>query len=225
VKQQYDWNYTTTPQPGLNGRSLAYARGRILGGSSTISKLFSLCRGHIMHTSRTRPDYMIYNTGSRDDWDYINRITGDPAWTWDAMAPYRDLNQKYVAPNDHHNDVSQKQAFSLLRSYYSSQTSQYLPSAHSRNGTVPISLPGYMWPIDPRVAAATTEPSFVSEFPFQRDMNTGNPVCSITSVVLSRLIFDWLSFWGTDWFWLGTGHHSQRPAVQFCHHLHRTKIR
>ncbi|KIJ38730.1 GMC oxidoreductase, partial [Sphaerobolus stellatus SS14] len=30
---QYDWNFTTVPQVGLNGRSLAYARGHVLGGS------------------------------------------------------------------------------------------------------------------------------------------------------------------------------------------------
>ncbi|KAJ2920934.1 hypothetical protein H1R20_g16161, partial [Candolleomyces eurysporus] len=28
----YDWNYTTVPQPGLNGRTLPYPRGRVLGG-------------------------------------------------------------------------------------------------------------------------------------------------------------------------------------------------
>lgn len=32
-----DWNYTTTPQPGYNGRSIQYPRGRVLGGSSTVS--------------------------------------------------------------------------------------------------------------------------------------------------------------------------------------------
>ena len=57
---------------------------------------------------------MIYTTGSKDDWDHIGRITGDPAWTWDAMARYRDLNQKYVPPNDNHNDVSQKQVLLLI---------------------------------------------------------------------------------------------------------------
>ena len=40
-KQRYDWNYTTTPQPGLNNHTIPYPRGRILGGSSSISKLFS----------------------------------------------------------------------------------------------------------------------------------------------------------------------------------------
>ena len=35
----YDWNYTTTTQPGFNGRSIPYPRGRLLGGSSSVSKL------------------------------------------------------------------------------------------------------------------------------------------------------------------------------------------
>ena len=60
------------------------------------------------HACWTLSDYMVYNTGSRDDWDNICRITGDSAWTWDAMGHYRDLNQKYVAPNDGHDDVSQE---------------------------------------------------------------------------------------------------------------------
>ena len=120
---------------------------------------------------------MVYNTGSRDDWDHVSRITGDPAWAWDAMAHYRDLNQKYVPPNDGHDDVSQKQlSCPLPRSYHPSQTNQYIPSAHSRNGMVPISLPGFPEDIDSRVIATTAEPDFASEFPFQRDMNTGNTV-------------------------------------------------
>lgn len=32
----FDWNYTTTAQAGYNGRSIAYPRGRMLGGSSSV---------------------------------------------------------------------------------------------------------------------------------------------------------------------------------------------
>lgn len=32
-----DWNYTTVSQTGLQGRILNYARGYVLGGSSSIS--------------------------------------------------------------------------------------------------------------------------------------------------------------------------------------------
>ena len=34
----YDWNYTTVPQTGLNGRVTGYSRGRVLGGCSSISR-------------------------------------------------------------------------------------------------------------------------------------------------------------------------------------------
>ena len=133
---------------------------------------------------------MAYNTGSRDDWDRVSRITGDPAWTWDAMAHYRDLNQRYVPPNDGHDDVSRKQLLPppLPRSNLPSQTDQYIPWAHSHNGMVPISLPGFPQPLDSRVIATTAEPDFASEFPFQRDMNTGNTVRFI-AVVYSPTFF------------------------------------
>ena len=34
----YDWNYTTVPQTGLDGRVISYTRGHVLGGSSSISE-------------------------------------------------------------------------------------------------------------------------------------------------------------------------------------------
>ena len=38
---QYDWNYTTVGESGLNGRVQSVARGYALGGSSAISELSS----------------------------------------------------------------------------------------------------------------------------------------------------------------------------------------
>ena len=106
------------------------------------------------------------------------------------MAHHRDLNQKYVAPNDGHDDVSQEQLYSPLpNSYHPSQTNQYLPSAHSGNGMVPISLPGFPQSIDSRVIATTAEPDFTSEFPFQRDMNTGDTVRFIVVVDCPDLFY------------------------------------
>lgn len=50
-----DWNFTTVPQTGLLNRTLAIARGHILGGSSSISKpammLLLLVKGTSTHTS------------------------------------------------------------------------------------------------------------------------------------------------------------------------------
>jgi len=34
-----DWCFKTEPEPGLNGRALNYARGRVLGGCSSINAI------------------------------------------------------------------------------------------------------------------------------------------------------------------------------------------
>ncbi|KAF8959801.1 aryl-alcohol oxidase [Flammula alnicola] len=85
---QYDWNFTTTPQVGLNGRSLAYARGHILGGSSSINAMF-------------------YTRGTSDDYDRWARVTGDPGWSWDRMFSYFLKHEKLTQPADHHNITGQ----------------------------------------------------------------------------------------------------------------------
>ncbi len=37
-----DWMFRTEPEPGLNGRSLAYPRGKVIGGSSAINAMISM---------------------------------------------------------------------------------------------------------------------------------------------------------------------------------------
>ena len=39
-----DWNYTTTPQVAMDDRAIHYARGKVLGGSTSISELQRLLR-------------------------------------------------------------------------------------------------------------------------------------------------------------------------------------
>lgn len=34
-----DWNYTTSPQPGINGQSISVRAGKALGGSSAVNGL------------------------------------------------------------------------------------------------------------------------------------------------------------------------------------------
>jgi choline dehydrogenase len=63
-----DWGYQTAAEPGLNGRSLAYPRGRVLGGCSSING-------------------MIYMRGQARDYD-LWRQMGNPGWSWDEVLPY-----------------------------------------------------------------------------------------------------------------------------------------
>lgn len=67
--RSYDWGYRTTPQAGLAGRSLDWARGRGLGGSSLV---------HAMAHMR----------GCRADFDRWVDATGDDRWSWEALLPF-----------------------------------------------------------------------------------------------------------------------------------------
>ncbi|KAF7362799.1 Choline dehydrogenase, mitochondrial [Mycena venus] len=83
-----DWNYTTTPQVGLNNRSIAYNRGFVLGGSSSVN-------------------YMVYTRGSKEDFNRWADITGDDGWSWDSLVPYMRKSERVVPPADHHNTTGQ----------------------------------------------------------------------------------------------------------------------
>ncbi|KAK7055880.1 mitochondrial choline dehydrogenase [Favolaschia claudopus] len=80
----YDWNYTTTPQGGLDGRSINFARGHMLGGSTSVN-------------------YMAYTRGSSEDWDRYARLTGDEGWSWRTIQKYLRRNEKWTPPADNHN--------------------------------------------------------------------------------------------------------------------------
>ncbi|KZV61898.1 GMC oxidoreductase [Peniophora sp. CONT] len=84
----FDWNFTTVPQPGLNGRALDYPRGHVLGGSTAIN-LMDYCRG------------------SRDDYDRWANVTGDNGWTWDALYKKMLKLDVVTPPVDGHNYSNQ----------------------------------------------------------------------------------------------------------------------
>jgi choline dehydrogenase len=63
-----DWMFRTEPVPGLGGRSLAYPRGKVIGGSSSINA-------------------MIYMRGQAADYDGWRQL-GLAGWGWDDVLPY-----------------------------------------------------------------------------------------------------------------------------------------
>lgn len=63
-----DWMMTTEPDAGLNGRSLSYPRGKVLGGCSSING-------------------MIYMRGQAADYDQWRQL-GNSGWGWDEVLPY-----------------------------------------------------------------------------------------------------------------------------------------
>ena len=79
-KAHADWCYHTAADPGLNGRRLAYPRGRVLGGCSSING-------------------MIYMRGQARDYDAW-RDLGNPGWGWQDLLPYFRKSEDHVAWND-----------------------------------------------------------------------------------------------------------------------------
>jgi choline dehydrogenase len=63
-----DWCYYTEPDPGLNGRSIPWPRGKVLGGSSSINGL-------------------VYIRGQSNDYDQWRQL-GNAGWSWDDVLPY-----------------------------------------------------------------------------------------------------------------------------------------
>jgi choline dehydrogenase len=71
-----DWCYKTDPDPGLNGRSIGYARGKVLGGCSSINA-------------------MIYMRGQKSDYDHWSAL-GNKGWSWDEVLPYFLRTEDYA---------------------------------------------------------------------------------------------------------------------------------
>ena len=80
-----DWCYQTEPDAGLNGRTLRYPRGKVLGGCSSING-------------------MIYMRGQSRDYDHWAEVTGDARWRWDQVLPW------FMKHEDHWRGASEHHA-------------------------------------------------------------------------------------------------------------------
>jgi len=70
-----DWCYRTEPEAGLNGRSILYARGKVLGGCSSINA-------------------MVYMRGQSRDYDEWKAL-GNPCWGWEDVLPVFRRSEDY----------------------------------------------------------------------------------------------------------------------------------
>ncbi|MCY4541283.1 MAG: GMC family oxidoreductase N-terminal domain-containing protein [Rhodobacteraceae bacterium] len=78
-----DWCFQTEPEAGLNGRKLNYARGRVLGGCSSING-------------------MIYMRGQARDYDGWAQM-GNRGWSWDDVLPlFRKSEHHFDSANEFH---------------------------------------------------------------------------------------------------------------------------
>ena len=85
-----DWCFATEADPGLAGRSIHYARGRVIGGSSSINA-------------------MIHMRGQASDYDLWAQATGDERWLWggpdrpgETLAIYKELEDYFGGADEWH---------------------------------------------------------------------------------------------------------------------------
>jgi choline dehydrogenase len=78
-----DWMFRTEAEPGLNGRSLAYPRGKVIGGSSAINAMISM-------------------RGQAADYDHWRQL-GLSGWGYDDVLPvFRRLEDHFLGESEHH---------------------------------------------------------------------------------------------------------------------------
>lgn len=79
-----DWLFRTEADPGLNGRSLIYPRGKVLGGCSSING-------------------MIYMRGQVRDYAQWAEVSGDESWRWENVLPlFKQTEDYHKGADDYH---------------------------------------------------------------------------------------------------------------------------
>ena len=61
-----DWGFQAQPNPRVNGRSIPFSIGQVLGGGSSINA-------------------MVWARGHRSDWDFFASEARDPAWSYGSV--------------------------------------------------------------------------------------------------------------------------------------------
>ena len=78
-----DWMFQTEKEPGLNGRSLNYPRGKVIGGCSAINAMISM-------------------RGQAQDYDHWRQL-GLAGWGWDDVRPvFKRLDHHFLGDTEHH---------------------------------------------------------------------------------------------------------------------------
>jgi choline dehydrogenase len=125
-----NWRYQTLPSAGLNGRSMYWPRGRVIGGSSSINAL-------------------VYCRGMPADFDAW-RDLGNDGWGWSEVKPYFEKSERRV---DFHGRASSEGALDvkdvtpflhpMRRNWLNAAAELDLPTTEDFNGEQPLGLGCY----------------------------------------------------------------------------------
>ena len=116
-----DWCYRTEPCDGLNGRSILYARGKVLGGCSSINA-------------------MIYMRGQARDYDAW-AAGGNSGWSWNDVLPiFKHSEDHYLGASEIHGAggewrvEEQRLEWEILNAWRDAATQCGIPKVFDFNG-------------------------------------------------------------------------------------------
>ncbi|HWJ75410.1 MAG TPA: GMC family oxidoreductase N-terminal domain-containing protein [Kaistia sp.] len=84
IASETDWAFHGQPGAHINGRSILFSMGKVLGGGSSIN-------------------VMVWARGHKRDWDHFAVESGDPAWGYDSVLDiYRRIEDWHGAADPDH---------------------------------------------------------------------------------------------------------------------------
>lgn len=81
LNTEYDWQWVTTAQEGLGGRTTPWPRGKVLGGSSSVNSMYMVRASQLEF----------------DSWGSL--ISAPDQWGWDSMYAAMKKSEDFQTPN------------------------------------------------------------------------------------------------------------------------------
>jgi choline dehydrogenase len=145
-----DWCLTTEPDPGLGGRSIQYARGRVLGGCSSINA-------------------MIHMRGQASDYELWAQATGDDRWLWGSPAGPDSPGGGPGSPGGGPDSTGQTlEIYKALENYFGGADEW-----HGADGEIRVERPRVRWKILDAWQAAAAQVGIAPIVEFNRGSTSG----------------------------------------------------
>jgi choline dehydrogenase len=170
-----DWAFQSQPDSHLNGRSVPFSMGKVLGGGSSIN-------------------LMIWARGHKTDWDFFASEAGDPAWNYQSVLDiYRRVEDWHGAPDPKYRGAGgvayvqpARDPHPIALAVLEGSRSIGIPTYENQNGQMMESEGGAAI-TDQRVRDGKRQSAFRSYvFPFRHRPN----LTILTHALVTRITFD-----------------------------------
>jgi choline dehydrogenase-like flavoprotein len=151
IGTQYDWNFTTVPQPHAGGRRLGQARGKVLGGSSAMN-------------------LMTWDRASAHEYDVWEEL-GNEGWNWRTMIRNMLKVESFV-PSDRYGKAGVGEGGpiqTLINRYVPPQQDYFIPTLENLGSKANLES------LDGNPLGVMFQPSNIRNSDYKRSYSAHNP--------------------------------------------------